>query len=239
MIGCSVRGACVSYPLMASAMKPVLNTLLLVLAITSAACSTRSSDAVGSFRSKPVSAKEMIDSLAGKEVALIGFKRRDCLAVAGDNFMAKGVLTLAFYDCPGVDWRTHYRNLRQILGVAEESMTVPSNPELPIKTLRFTVAEQSHAAFVDEVEGFARANGFHTRVGKPTPAERAVTIQMWREDLKVIGVNPFDPSEFRLSFYSSSEHADSALVERLAENLVDQTTSVAGVALGEKRPDDR
>lgn len=101
--------------------------------------------------------------------------------------------------------------------------------ELPIATMSCVVQADQNDQFVDNLRAFAELNQFAIRVGHPTPDAADFTIQLWREDVKMILVNPFAAHEFRIQVYKNEQGTlSSELVDKLVKQLRD---SVKGVAV--------
>lgn len=107
--------------------------------------------------------------------------------------------------------------------------------QIPIRSVSVTIPASGHQEFLERLHNFADANAFAIRVGHPTPDEKRVTIQMWREDFKVIGVNPFSTEEFRLSFYrtGSSPVPTEALIP-LVSALESEMSQIRGASFSEE-----
>ena len=87
--------------------------------------------------------------------------------------------------------------------------------------------------FFDQLRKFADANEFAIRIAPVRPDHQHFLIQLWRDDIKGIGVNSGgDPGNFVIAFFHNSE-PEAAIVfaiNRLADNLAISLTSVNGVA---------
>ena len=60
-------------------------------------------------------------------------------------------------------------------------------------------------------------------------------MQMWREDLKVIAVNPSEPGAFRISFYENdSEPVKPASIDGLITNLKSTIGKIQGLTFSEQ-----
>lgn len=109
------------------------------------------------------------------------------------------------------------------------AMPAKSAPERPIRSVYLAIAEGAQHEFVEQLKRFADANAFAMRLGETHPQGDHILVQMWREDIKVIVVNPFDPREFRVSFYENS--AEPVVAESLS-SLVDNFRSLVGLVRG-------
>jgi hypothetical protein len=102
--------------------------------------------------------------------------------------------------------------------------------ELPSSTINFSFPDEATDNFIQAVKQFAEENAFAVRVGHTRPDGKHFLIQMWREDLKVIVLNPSDPGRFRVSFYQNSKHAVSKeFVDNLLQRLENDARRVTGI----------
>jgi hypothetical protein len=72
--------------------------------------------------------------------------------------------------------------------------------QIPVRVLTVTMAEQSLPAFLDHLRKFADANGFALRTAQTSPDATHVLAQLWREDIKGIGVNTSDTSTVGIAY---------------------------------------
>jgi hypothetical protein len=102
-----------------------------------------------------------------------------------------------------------------------------------VRAVYFTVKLDARDRFFDQLRKFADANAFAIRIAPVRPDHQHFLIQLWRDDIKGIGVNSGgDPGKFVIAFFHNSE-PEAAIVfaiNRLADNLAISLTSVNGVA---------
>lgn len=109
-------------------------------------------------------------------------------------------------------------------------------PELPIRSMHATVAAQDRNEFVSQLRKFADSNAFAMRVGESTPDGQHILVQMWREDLKVLALNPLDPQVFRISFYQNdAEPVWPDLIEALIKDLKSTIGTIEGLSIQERQ----
>jgi hypothetical protein len=87
--------------------------------------------------------------------------------------------------------------------VCGEAMAAKSNPQVPLRTIAVSVEKNARDAFFEQLKKFADRHAFAIRVAPVRPDGEHFIVQMWREDIKGIGVNPFDPAGFEISFYEN------------------------------------
>jgi hypothetical protein len=103
------------------------------------------------------------------------------------------------------------------LHAAEPSRNTSEDPAL---TERFTIDRLFRDRFLAAIRKYADEQAFAIRIAPSDPSGEHLLIQLWREDVKIIGVNPFKPEEFRISFYRNcGEPLPEAQVSALAESL--------------------
>lgn len=103
-------------------------------------------------------------------------------------------------------------------------------PQLPLRTVYVTFDEGRREAVLDRLRTFADANLFAIRVDNTTPDGQDLLIQMWRNDLQIVGVNDYSPRKFAIPFYENQEGGAAAISssDRLAEELRDALSQVEG-----------
>ena len=72
--------------------------------------------------------------------------------------------------------------------------------DVPARMLTVTMAEQSLPAFLDQLRKFADANAFAVRIAQTSPDQTHVLVQLWREDIKGIGVNTSDTNTVGIAY---------------------------------------
>jgi hypothetical protein len=103
--------------------------------------------------------------------------------------------------------------------------------QAPLLTRHYVVAPSSRPAFFEAIDLFAHQEAFAIRVAPNSPAGDSFTIQLWREDVKAIGVNSQYASQFNIYFYANSRV--SPLPETLAQfgHELDSAVSASGATV--------
>ena len=84
--------------------------------------------------------------------------------------------------------------------------TPPNNLEkVPIRKVWITLAQNQHDQLFEQLRDFAGKNAFAIRISQTDPTGENFLVQMWREDIKVIGVDSSDPGLFKIGFYNTYE----------------------------------
>jgi hypothetical protein len=107
--------------------------------------------------------------------------------------------------------------------------------ETPIRRVRVTIPASGHHELLERLNKVAHESAFAIRVGKPTPEENRVLIQMWREDFKVIAVNPFSTEAFRISFYRNGLSPEPVeALDPLISALKSEVSQMQGASFSEE-----
>ena len=73
-------------------------------------------------------------------------------------------------------------------------------PNVPVRMLTVTMADKSLPTFLDRVRKFADANAFAVRIAQASPDATHLLVQLWREDIKGIGVNTSDTTTVGIAY---------------------------------------
>ncbi|WP_444941311.1 hypothetical protein ACJJI3_01905 [Microbulbifer sp. ZKSA004] len=93
--------------------------------------------------------------------------------------------------------------------------------EEPIYKITFKISPDTRS---DRIETFADSNAFAIRSAPTRPNSSSSLTQFWREDIKIIGVNPFDPNIYKFRFYKND---DAPVVPESLKQLVREIKGVA------------
>ena len=86
------------------------------------------------------------------------------------------------------------------------SPTPPSNLEkAPVRKVWITLEQNQHDQLFGQLRNFAGKHAFAIRISQTDPTGENFLVQMWREDIKVIGVDSGDPGLFGIAFYNTYE----------------------------------
>jgi hypothetical protein len=106
-----------------------------------------------------------------------------------------------------------------------------------MRTIRIVTSERDVNDLLEQLKKFAEENGFAIRVGHTTPDGKRVLVQMWREDIKIIAVNPFDTGAFRVSFYQTcacSQQMVPNSVGALFDKLKSAVSAIPGITVSDQ-----
>lgn len=89
----------------------------------------------------------------------------------------------------------------------EKPMVAKSNSQEPVQKVNFTVDKNAREEFFEQLRKFAERHAFAIRITNNTPDGESFVVQMWREDLKAVSTNSFEPTRFSIYVYKNSPHA--------------------------------
>ena len=114
-----------------------------------------------------------------------------------------------------------------------------SEPDLPVHTLTIISPLGSREALLHQLHDFADANNFAIRVGYPRPPSKDfVTVQLWRDDIQIVAINPEDPNQIKVGFYrGKGDVGDDAVKtsEALSEKLTVMVSTVPGTTVANNK----
>jgi hypothetical protein len=74
-----------------------------------------------------------------------------------------------------------------------------------VVVIRLNVDASSTDAFAEQVRNFAAKNSFKFRIAATVPDGTHFKMELWRDDIYVIALNPFERENFRVLFFRNSE----------------------------------
>ncbi len=105
------------------------------------------------------------------------------------------------------------------LGVTTLADDFEDDGEAPLHLTKVTVENGKQDAFIRHLRSFADKHGFAIRVAPVRPGGKHIIVEMWREDFKILAVNPFDPCDYEIGIYANDsypsiqKHADALMSE--------------------------
>lgn len=78
-----------------------------------------------------------------------------------------------------------------------------SDEQLPIRSVTVTIMEGQRQLLIGELKKFADKYAFAYRVAPINPSGKNFSVEMWREDIKVLADNSLDPRSFEIDFYNN------------------------------------
>ena len=110
--------------------------------------------------------------------------------------------------------------LSAILGIF--AMNATSQDQIPLRSIAIEIDPLRIEEVYDQIRSFSDKNGFAVRIAATRPDGLHFIAQLWREDIKIVVLNPFEPPEIRISFYKNSELAvPESSIDALQNELTD------------------
>lgn len=127
-----------------------------------------------------------------------------------------------------------FLGLFSVVLIADQVLADKGRAELVEESLRalsVSIDIDKRDFFFDQLRKFSDKHAFAVRLAPNTPDGKSFIGQMWREDIKLVAVNPFEEDKFRIYFYqngtsSVDEDVLDALVADLSALLVDSGFAV-------------
>lgn len=79
--------------------------------------------------------------------------------------------------------------------------------ENPICTLNVDIEVDQRDILFKQLKLFSEKHAFAIRIAPTTPDEKSFISQLWREDVKIAIVNPFEEGKYKIYFYKNSTAA--------------------------------
>lgn len=91
-----------------------------------------------------------------------------------------------------------------------DALELPSNlVKAPIRTVEITSIQINHEQLFEQFRGFASKHRFAIRISQTDPSGRDFLVEMWREDIEIVGSDNSDPGSFpqlfEMGFYNTYE----------------------------------
>ena len=111
--------------------------------------------------------------------------------------------------------------------------------KLPRRNFVIIIEKSQREELFNQFRKFADKGRFAIRIAPITPSGEDFSIEMWREDIKVFGANPFDPGEFRIGFYDTDGTypfpATEGELDNLATDLKSFIDEIPNVTITEEK----
>lgn len=89
-------------------------------------------------------------------------------------------------------------------GRGKEDLSKPPG-QAPIRKVNLTLAQDQHDQLFEQLREFADTHAFAIRISQTDPTGKHFLVQMWREDVEVIGVDSVAPGLFKIGLYNTDE----------------------------------
>ena len=114
-----------------------------------------------------------------------------------------------------------------------EMLMKPSySDRFPLRTVILQVPIASRDAYFKKFNAFASQYGFTPRIARIDPRPGEYDTSMFRHDIEILGLNPFEPDVFKIAFYASPDLVVSnEIIEPLFESFKKTMIEVTGVTI--------
>ena len=119
----------------------------------------------------------------------------------------------------------------QLSAIGTQATAESSKTERALWSAKAIVDPDARSAFLGEVAKFADKAAFAIRTSQPRGDGVHFLIQMWREDVNILVLNPFDdPTQFDCFFYQTgTQPVPDKVVDGWAKDLRGELGSIPGV----------
>lgn len=110
--------------------------------------------------------------------------------------------------------------------------------QLPLTVMHLELEASRMPEMVNKFEKFAKENGFAIRVGG---VANHISIQMYREDIKIFGTSEAVPTQINIGFYANTLTMPDWQLRIIALELKDafkkELSKISDVSISDTRPD--
>lgn len=110
-----------------------------------------------------------------------------------------------------------------LLGIGIKVMAGISKTEVaekPILAFDVVIDVDQRENLFDQLRAFAEKHSFAIRIAPTTPNTDHYLGQLWREDIKLVMVNPFEEGKYRIYFYKNDvDTVSGEILDLLASDL--------------------
>ena len=101
-----------------------------------------------------------------------------------------------------------------------------SYEKLPRRNFIVIIENDKQEDFFGQLKEFSEQQGFALRIAPTTPDGGNFSVEMWREDIKIFGANPFSQGEFRIGFYDTDSGSPFPISDLTLNDLVTKFKSL-------------
>ena len=100
------------------------------------------------------------------------------------------------------------------------------------KSVVITIDLNRRQEFFDQLNQFAKAQGFSISIDTLSSSDEKYQIDMTREDIIISGASPFEPNEYHISFFDvlNQEPAPDSVFDDLMSELERYVSEISGTA---------
>mgnify|MGYP000167919623 CR=1 FL=1 len=92
---------------------------------------------------------------------------------------------------------------KSIFLVVEDNQNNTAYEKKPRTTINVQIKVAQRELLFGKMQRFAEEQGFAIRIAPTSPSGEDYIVEMWREDIKIIALNSFDPGVFRIGFFDT------------------------------------
>jgi hypothetical protein len=93
--------------------------------------------------------------------------------------------------------------IKTIYEMMERNAETGPYEKLPRRLVVVSIEKDQQEQLFDQLSRFSDEQGFAIRIAPTTPSGQDFVVEMWREDIKVIALNSFDPGIFNVGFFDT------------------------------------
>lgn len=109
----------------------------------------------------------------------------------------------------------------------EKNKGTETSQQIPKRRIAVTIKNGQQMELFNQFQKFSDEQGFAIRIAPTTPSGEDFMVQMWRQDVKILVLNSFDPEVFTIYFSDTdrvsptSEWAYSDLVNDIKSYIIE------------------
>ncbi|WP_119392201.1 hypothetical protein [Taklimakanibacter lacteus] len=101
----------------------------------------------------------------------------------------------------------------------------------PLRIVEFTLPGGASEVLYAKLRGYADKFGFAIRIAPTTPDSQRVLIEMWREEIRLLGLNAERPSSYTIAFYKNIGigQVPDKFLDQLVSELTESLEEIKGL----------
>jgi hypothetical protein len=119
--------------------------------------------------------------------------------------------------------------------MVRQVMPAKTDVQLPIHSITITITKGTKEALFNRLRHFADTYGFAIRIAPITPDGEQFGVQMYQEDIKMLGNNALDTEEVFIGFYPNGENQVPAVyLNKLVDGLKEAVKGLPGATVSKE-----
>jgi hypothetical protein len=90
--------------------------------------------------------------------------------------------------------------IKTIAIMIEKNKQTETSQQIPERSITVAIKKGQQVELFNQFQKFSDDQGFAIRIAPTTPGGEDFMVQMWRQDVKVLALNSFDPEVFTIYF---------------------------------------